>query len=115
MARLLEAGAEVFAAQGFDRTRVDDVVRVARTSRGTFYLYFANKEELLAALADGAAEDLSTLVGSLGPLSPDAAGEAELRAWLERFAVLFERYGALIEELGRLLEQAESLSGGGGG
>lgn len=51
MQRLLDAGLEVFSTRGYHATRVDDIVRVARTSHGTFYLYFANKEDLLRALA----------------------------------------------------------------
>src|SRR6185503_19557856 len=50
-ARLLEAGARVFAERGYHAARVDDVVKAARTSHGTFYLYFSNKEDLFRALA----------------------------------------------------------------
>ncbi|MDQ1383890.1 MAG: hypothetical protein QOG65_1269, partial [Actinomycetota bacterium] len=42
--RLLDAGESVLATKGYHSTRVDDVVKVARTSHGTFYLYFSNKE-----------------------------------------------------------------------
>src|SRR6516164_10918740 len=49
--RLLDAGLRVFARRGYHAARVDDIVRAARTSHGTFYLYFANKEDLLRALA----------------------------------------------------------------
>ena len=49
--RLLDAGATVFAQRGVHAARVDDIVKVAATSNGTFYLYFANKEELFRALA----------------------------------------------------------------
>jgi AcrR family transcriptional regulator len=97
LARLLEAGADVFAAKGFHAARVDDVVKAAETSHGTFYLYFANKEELFQALAGEAAEELGALAGSLGELSPDAAGEAALRTWIDAFADLFERYGAVLQ------------------
>ena len=51
MRRLLDAGMRVFADRGFHAARVDDIVRAARTSHGTFYLYFTNKEDLLRALA----------------------------------------------------------------
>jgi len=97
LGRLLDAGAEVFAARGFHAARVDDVVKAAKTSHGTFYLYFANKEELFQALAGDAAEELGDLAGGLGELSPDAAGEAALRAWIDSFADLFERYGAVLQ------------------
>jgi AcrR family transcriptional regulator len=38
MQRLLDAGVEVFAARGYHAARVDDIVKVAETSHGTFYL-----------------------------------------------------------------------------
>src|SRR5207249_1763842 len=45
-ARLLDAGRHVLSERGYLAARVDDVVRVAEMSHGTFYLYFANKEDL---------------------------------------------------------------------
>ncbi|HEX4491996.1 MAG TPA: helix-turn-helix domain-containing protein, partial [Acidimicrobiia bacterium] len=48
--KLLDAGIQVFATRGYHAARVDDVVKLARTSHGTFYLYFSNKEDLFAAL-----------------------------------------------------------------
>jgi len=97
LARLLDAGAEVFAARGFHAARVDDVVKAAKTSHGTFYLYFANKEELFQALAAEAAEELGSLAGGLGRLTPDAEGREALRSWIDAFADLFERYGAVLQ------------------
>ena len=50
MRKLFDAGMRVFAERGYHAARVDDIVRAARTSHGTFYLYFANKEEIFAAV-----------------------------------------------------------------
>ena len=58
MRRLLDAGMRVFAERGYHAARVDDIVRAARTSHGTFYLYFANKEDLLRALAVECAQEM---------------------------------------------------------
>ena len=41
-ARLLAAGAEVIARKGLHAARVDDIVKAARSSHGTFYLYFSS-------------------------------------------------------------------------
>ena len=62
--RLLDAGATVFANRGVHAARVDDIVKVAATSHGTFYLYFANKEELFHALAEQVAGELEALAGT---------------------------------------------------
>ena len=44
--KLLEAALAEFDDRGFQAVRVDDVVRRAKTSHGTFYLYFASKDDL---------------------------------------------------------------------
>ena len=71
MRRLLDAGMRVFADRGFHAARVDDIVRAARTSHGTFYLYFTNKEDLLRALATECGLEISALAETLGPVGLD--------------------------------------------
>lgn len=106
MRKLLDAGADVFAAKGYHETRVDDIVKVAETSHGTFYLYFSNKEDLFRALATEVANEMGALAESLGPLQPGAAGLATLQEWVGRLAELYDRYGSVIRawteaEIGR--------------
>jgi AcrR family transcriptional regulator len=96
MRKLLDAGMRVFAERGFHAARVDDVVRVARTSHGTFYLYFANKEELLRALAIQCAQEMGALAGGLGEVTGDDAGAAELRRFLETFFSTYARFGPVL-------------------
>ena len=96
MRKLLDSGLRVFAEKGYHAARVDDIVRAARTSHGTFYLYFANKEDLLRALAVDCAQDLTDLAATVGPIGPDDAGCVELRAFLERFLTTYRRYGPVI-------------------
>jgi AcrR family transcriptional regulator len=96
MRKLLDAGAQVFATKGFHATRVDDIVKVARTSHGTFYLYFANKEELFRALAEEVAHAMRDLAESLGPLEPSPGGRAALREWIGRLGELYDHYGPVI-------------------
>jgi len=94
--KLLDAGIVVFGAKGYHAARVDDIVNVAKTSHGTFYLYFANKEDLFRALVRDVADEGNALVDSIGDLTPDATGFAMLREWLERFADLHRRFGPVI-------------------
>jgi AcrR family transcriptional regulator len=96
MRTLLDAGIEVFGKRGYHPARVDDIVKVAKTSHGTFYLYFSNKEDLFRALALDVAQEMDTLAASLGPVTPTAEGYAELRGWLERFASIHSHYGPVI-------------------
>jgi len=96
MRKLLDAGVEVFAARGYHAARVDDVVKLAHTSHGTFYLYFANKEDLFRALMAEVAGQMQTLAEDLGPLTPGPAGLAALQEWIGRFADVYEHYGPVI-------------------
>jgi AcrR family transcriptional regulator len=96
MQRLLDAGVEVFAARGYHAARVDDIVKVAQTSHGTFYLYFANKEELFRELAESVATEMRALADALPPITPDAAGTKALRTWLGSFADLYGHYGPVV-------------------
>jgi AcrR family transcriptional regulator len=82
-ARLVEAAREVFGSLGFEGTRVDDVAAAASMSHGTFYRYFAGKEEVFREVATPALDDLLVLLEEL----PDPRGG--LDAWSRR---LYQTY-----------------------
>ncbi len=94
--RLLDAGTQALTEQGFHATRVDDVVRIAGVSHGTFYLYFANKDELFRAMAERCADDVSALAADLGEVTPDGAGLLELRRWIADFLGIYRQHGVVI-------------------
>jgi AcrR family transcriptional regulator len=97
MRKLLDAGMVVFERRGYHAARVDDVVRVAKTSHGTFYLYFSNKEDLFRALLADVARELTDLAESLPDrIAPGADGYAALREWLARFIDIYSHYGPVI-------------------
>jgi AcrR family transcriptional regulator len=96
MSKLLDAGLLVLTERGYHAARVDDIVRVADMSHGTFYLYFANKEDLFRALASECATEMTALAATLGPITADAAGREELARWLAQFLATYRRYGAVV-------------------
>ena len=96
LAALLDAGAVVFASRGYHAARVDDIVRAAKTSHGTFYLYFSSKEDLFRALALDVAAEMVDLARELPSLVPDGADAGAMRGWLDRFGELYGRHGAFI-------------------
>lgn len=49
-AELLAAAVEAFVEKGYAATRLDDVAARAGVSKGTLYLYYANKEALFKAV-----------------------------------------------------------------
>lgn len=50
--QILDAAAELFARNGFDRTSVDEIAKQAGLSKGAIYWYFPSKEKILIALAE---------------------------------------------------------------
>ena len=97
MRKLLDAAMTVFEKRGYHAARVDDIVKVAKTSHGTFYLYFANKEDLFRTLTADVAEEMTELSESLAPdrrhrrRVPRAA-----RSGCGRFTDIYQHYGPVI-------------------
>lgn len=47
---ILFAARELFVKKGYDQTSVNDILKVVDIAKGTFYYYFASKEEVLEAI-----------------------------------------------------------------
>src|SRR5579872_3174133 len=94
--RLLEAAIVVFDKRGYHAARVDDIVKVAKTSHGTFYLYFSSKEDLFRALLAAVSAEMMTLSESLPSIGPNQAGYDALRTWLEGFYDVYDHYHPVI-------------------
>src|SRR6266567_4583366 len=101
--RLLEAGLAEFDERGFQAVRVDDVVRRAKTSHGTFYLYFANKDDLFKTLLRDALHDMAIITDDFPIVTSNEAGRAALRRWIQSFTDTYAAHSTVI----RILSQAE--------
>jgi AcrR family transcriptional regulator len=101
--RLLEAGMVEFEGRGFHGVRVDDVVRRAGISHGTFYLYFSNKEDLFKALLKDALHDMEIVAGDFPVVTSDGTGLTVLRQWVRKFFRAYAAHATVI----RILSQAD--------
>lgn len=88
--RILAALIETVAAQGYVRTSVADVLRVAGVSRETFYQQFTSKDDCFTAAYDAAIGVV------LGGISESVGGDGEALGTLER---LDEALGAYLATL----------------
>jgi AcrR family transcriptional regulator len=85
---------QLFAAQGYEATSMQQVAKEARTSIGNCYFYFRNKEDLLKAVIEhinveiGREIDAAIAQVPIGPASLAAAIDAGVRASLSRVAVM---------------------------
>jgi AcrR family transcriptional regulator len=101
--KLLEAGLVEFDERGYQAVRVDDVVRRAKTSHGTFYLYFANKDDLFKALLRDALHDMEIITDEFPVVTSNDAGRDALRAWVRSFCDTYAAHATVL----RALSQAE--------
>jgi AcrR family transcriptional regulator len=101
--RLLDAGLAEFDVSGFQAARVEDIVRRAKTSHGTFYLYFANKDDLFRTLLRDALHDMAIITDDFPVVTSNEAGRAALRRWVRNFTETYAAHGPVI----RILSQAE--------
>lgn len=99
---------ELFAAQGYDATTVDQVAEAAGMSRRSFFRYFEGKEELVAARMQESADDL---VAALDARPDGEPVWAALRAVLDQSVRRSEANPVASRALQRMLEHEPSLRG----
>jgi AcrR family transcriptional regulator len=97
MRKLLDAAMEAIDERGYHSTRVKDVVDIANTSHGTFYLYFSNKEDLVRALTIEATYESSKLLGAVTEAGNalDIESWDNLRQWIGDYSAVWTRYAPL--------------------
>jgi len=103
--KLLQAGLAEFDEKGYQAVRVDDVVRRAKTSHGTFYLYFANKDDLFKTLLRDALHDMEIITGDFPVVTRNDAGRDALRNWVQKFCDTYAAHASVI----RILSQADTI------
>ncbi|SFR68445.1 transcriptional regulator, TetR family [Marinobacter daqiaonensis] len=87
-ARILKAAEETFGSLGYHRAGVTDITRTAGVAQGTFYTYFASKEEILRELVMDLGHKLRAHLAAeiLGSSDRLEAEERGLRAFLQYLA-----------------------------
>jgi AcrR family transcriptional regulator len=101
--RLLDAGLAEFDERGFQAVRVDDIVRRAKTSHGTFYIYFSNKDDLFRTLLRDALHDMEIITDEFPVVTSNELGRAALRKWIKSFSDTYLAHATVI----RILSQAD--------
>ena len=97
---ILDAAEETFARVGFDGAKVSEIARAASVAEGTVYLYYKNKQDLLAGVVGRFWTQLT--LGAEAAIEPDATtreqleqlGGYHLNSILEQFEVVSLTYRA---------------------
>ena len=86
--QIFHAAKMAFAEKGFYKTSISDIIQKAGIARGTFYLYFKNKQHIFISLLDALLQDIDErfLPVELGPGA--ASPIAQIKANLTRILSL---------------------------
>lgn len=97
MESIVDAAESLIFSKGLDNTTMDEIADKSELSKGTLYLYFKNKDELLLAIINRAFEVLNTMFedaykeGGNGLQKTSKIGEAFMR-----FATEYSHYNNLM-------------------
>ncbi|HXG80241.1 MAG TPA: TetR/AcrR family transcriptional regulator [Sphingomicrobium sp.] len=105
-ARLIEAAFSVFGKHNAEPAVIDQVIRLAGVSRGSFYNYFDSSEDLLKAVAIQVGNELMQAVAPVVEAREDPVERmsAGIRSWMvlvrahPQLAAFFRRAGLYVLE-----------------
>lgn len=92
---IIQAAFAAFAANGYAKTTMDDIVQHSGLSKGTLYWYFKNKQELFVATIEVAFQEMSVQLATL----------------VEQDAPATDRLRMFFIEAGKMLEQNKPIVG----
>jgi AcrR family transcriptional regulator len=94
--RVYQSALRVFARDGFQECRIDDIAKDASVVRGTFYFYFPTKDDVLQELLDRSQKGVAA---SLAALSEDAPLSSVLTGLCSALAATWVGSPKLFSEL----------------
>jgi AcrR family transcriptional regulator len=99
--RLIDAMATSIEEKGYRDTTVADVVRIARTSRRTFYEHFEDRDSCYLALFDALNDDtMEAIAHAVHPEQPiDQQVDSALQAYMDSISAHPALYKSFVREL----------------
>ncbi len=103
--RILEAGARVLIAYGYDGASTNRIARAAGVSPGSLYQYFTDKDAIITAVVDRFVADVSTKIStvfrSMAGRSPEDGTQAALTTLVNALATQADLLRIAVEEVPR--------------
>lgn len=75
--KIIQAAIATFSKYGYDKTRMEDIAKNAKLSKGTLYLYFKSKEKLFYAISENSIIELKEQLSKLFSKKEDLVSDAE--------------------------------------
>lgn len=91
---LLDSAEVLFIENGIQATRIEDIAKNAGVAKGTLYLYFSNKDDLLDGLQSRFIEKFMQ-AQNLALNSADKNIDAQIQAWIKSSVRTFIKYRQL--------------------
>jgi AcrR family transcriptional regulator len=112
LAKLLDAAAGELGAHGYHGARMARIAKAAGVAHGTLYVYFKDKDDLLAALQVDVDAELRAALLAMPDLSGGMEGDRAVAGWALTVCDVFQRHGAVLQALAEALNHDEQSVAG---
>lgn len=113
--RIIDAGARVLIAYGYDGASTNRIARDAQISPGSLYQYFSDKDAIVKAVLDRLAADISTRVATSFRSMAGRSAQDGTRAVLGALVAALDSQSALVrvalEQVPTRFGEADVLAG----
>ena len=106
---LLKAATRVFAKRGYRAASISDIIQAAGAARGTFYLYFQSKEDILFAVIDDLREQQKEFIAQISEQESGAANANPIEQARQGFLAWLRFYDQRRDALKILLREANLI------
>ena len=112
--QIIEAAENLFYLKGYSATTMQEIADMAELSKGTLYLYFKNKEELLLEVGNKAAESMQSIAEEA--LKGKETGRERFEAliwanitWYKKHPEQFNLFSDAMQHLRPYIDDPENL------
>lgn len=110
---LVDAALELFIAQGYEATTVDEIVAAVDVSQRTYFRYFASKEDVaMSVLAEYDEVFMAALAARPAGERPIPAMRAAIDVSFDAILAADEAHAARFRKLHRIVESSPALTAG---
>ena len=101
---IISTSRELFAINGFENTKVEDITKAMNISKGSFYTYFKTKEEVLFEVMEKAYIEYEEI---LSTIDKDQNQKDIMKDFFEKRKMMYRKYGNIREIIIKLLLSEE--------